>query len=401
MTDSRSIEDQGAAEVLEMIRRQAEEQVGFLITICEINSYTCNKNGTDTVSRLIVDNLEGILPDHRISGQTEVGDHHILGSGKEGKAVYLLGHTDTVFPPDHPFQTCRRKGEWLYGPGTADMKGGLAVMVYALRALHETGLIEPLNLTLILGSDEEKGAATSRMIYEEERGNARACLVGECAGSNGEIVTSRNGKAGGRLECTGVDRHVGSGKGDKASAILELAHQTIAMESLNGLMPGVKVNVGRIEGGLGPATVASGAECLIDLRWEEEEHYLVLLEQMKQISSRRHQAGASSRFTLLNHRPAMRAGPGTEDLFQRLQRVAARLGQKIAPSHRYGTSDGNFFGAAGVPTLDGFGPVGEKDHTEAERVKIASLHERTALLALFLLDLKQDEPMTGQIPAGD
>ncbi|MFC1543782.1 M20/M25/M40 family metallo-hydrolase [Gemmatimonadota bacterium] len=401
MTDSRNNEDPGVAETLEIIGRWAEEQVEFLISLCEINSYTWNKSGTDAVSRLIVENLEGILPDHRIAEQTEVGDHHILSSGKEGKAVYLLGHTDTVFPPDHPFQNCRRDREWVYGPGTADMKGGLAVMVYALRALHEAGLSAPLNLVMIVGSDEETGAATSRTIYEEESGKARACLVGECAGENGEIVVSRNGKAGGRLECTGVDRHVGSGSGDKTSAILELAHQTIAMESLNGLRPGVKVNVGRIEGGLGPATVASRAECMIDLRWEEEEHYLLLLEQMKQISSRRHQTGASSSFTLLNHRPAMRVGPGTEELFQRLQRVATRLGQKVAPSHRFGTSDGNFFGAAGVPTLDGFGPIGEKDHTVAERIKIASLQERTALLALFLLDLKQDDLTKGQVPAGD
>jgi len=387
VTGAGKSEDPGAAEVLETIQRRAEEQIEFLITLCEINSYTGNRSGTEAVACLIADRLEGVLPRHRIVEQTGVGDHHLLSSGGAGKAVYLLGHTDTVFPPDHPFQTCRREGEWLHGPGTADMKGGLVVMVYALLALHEAGLLAPLNLTLILGSDEETGSATSRALYEEERGKARACLVGECAGADGEIVSSRNGKAGGRLECTGLDRHVGSAGAEKTSAILELAHQTVALEALNGFRPGVRINVGRVEGGLGPATVAASAEGLIDLRWEDEEHFLPLLEQVERIVSHHHQPRAASRFTLLNYRPAMPAGPGTRDLFLRLQRVAAELGQKVEPSHRHGTSDGNFFGAVGVPTLDGFGPIGENDHTEGERIRIASLPERTALLALFLLDL--------------
>ena len=378
-------------KVLELIHRWEEEQLDFLIELCEQNSYTFHKQGSDRVSALILEKLEDIFPIHRIVDQKEVGNLHILKTKKQGKSLYLLGHTDTVFPPDHPFQTCRREGDWLCGPGTADMKGGLAVMVYALRALKHGCGDEFQNMTLILGGDEEIGSATSKMIYEQESKTALACLVGECAGKNGEIVASRNGKAGGRMETNGRDTHVGSIAQEKASAILELAQKVIAFESLNGIFPGVRVNVGRIEGGLGPGTIPSKASFLFDFRWQKEEHYNPLLERFQGIASTRKNPLCSSRMTLLNFRPAMPANEKTDAFVSRLQRIAEGLGQKVSTEHRQGTSDGNFFGANGVLTLDGFGPIGLNDHTPDERILLSSLKARTSLLALFLLGLKDAE----------
>jgi glutamate carboxypeptidase len=376
-------------KVFELINRRDQEQLDFLITLCEQNSYTFNKQGTDHVAAIILENLKEIFPIHKVVEQQEVGDHHILKTKKAGKQVCLLGHMDTVFPPDHPFQSCRRKGDWLQGPGTADMKGGLAVMVYALRILKSLGGLERLNATMILSGDEENGSVTSHDIYEEERKNASACLVGECAGENGEIVVSRNGKSGGRVKCFGRGRHVGSSSEEKASAILELARKVIAFESLNSFFPGVRVNVGHIEGGLGPGTVPSQASFLFDLRWEKEKHYRPLLDRIQGIVSESNHPQVSFHMTVLNHRPAMPLSKKTKNLLGLLQEVAKGWGQEISSEHRYGTSDGNFFGAMGVPTLDGFGPIGVKDHTTEERILISSLKERTALLALFLLYLTE------------
>ena len=376
-------------QILDLIKRWNAEQLDFLITLCEENSYTFNKPGSDCVSGLILEKLEGIFPVHRTIEQKEVGNHHILKSRDTEKAVFLLGHTDTVFPPDHPFQTCRRDGEWLYGPGTADMKGGLAVMVYALKALHQTEVLEKLNAAMILGSDEENGSVTSHSIYAQERENASLCLVAECAGENGEIVVSRNGKAGGRLDCHGYDQHVSTATGEKASAVLELAHKVIALESLNGVFPGVLVNAGRIEGGLGSGTVPAQASLLFDIRWEKDEHWDPLLERLQKIAAHCYSPRSQCRLTVLNHRPAMPFGKQTERFLPLLKKTAGELGQGLSTEHRRGTSDANFFGAAGVPTLDGFGPVGTRDHTPEERILISSLKERTSLLALFLLSLAE------------
>ncbi|MGD2246492.1 MAG: M20/M25/M40 family metallo-hydrolase [Candidatus Aminicenantes bacterium] len=376
-------------KVLNLIDKEAEDQLDFLIKLCNQNSYTFLKEGTDRVAALTLDRLEGIFSIHRKVEQEKTGALHILKRGDKKKAIYLLGHLDTVFPPDHPFQSCRRKGEWLYGPGTADMKGGLAVMVYALRTLAQAGGIENLNVVLILGADEENGSSSSQEIYEQERQNAAVCLVGECAGEKGEIVISRNGKAGGRLECVGLDQHVSTVTPDKASAILEMAHKVVAFESLNGLFSDVYVNVGRVEGGLGPSTVPAQASFLFDLRWEKEEHSELLLDSLREIVSHSDNPLCKSIMTLLNYRPAMPCSQKTNELFARLKNTADELGQELFFEHRRGTSDANYFGAAGVPTLDGFGPIGLNDHTPEESILVSSLKERTALLALFLLDLKE------------
>lgn len=377
-----------SARIADLIEGKEDEQREFLIALCKQNSYTFNTQGNDRVSSLILEKLGGVFPFHHLIKQERVGDHHILRSGKEGKAVHLLGHTDTVFPPDHPFKTCKRDGEWLHGPGTADMKGGLAVMVYALKALKEAGAMEDFSICMILGGDEENGSPTSRKIYEEERERAIVCLVGECAGENGEIVVSRNGKAGGMLECSGLDRHVSAVANEKASAILELAYKVIAFESLNDSYPDIRVNVGRIEGGLGPSTIPGNAHFLFDLRWQDETHYPALLERIQEIASQNEQAGCATHLEILNYRPAMPLNTKTEFLLHRLKETARELGQKINTEHRRGTSDGNFFGSSGVPTLDGFGPIGIDDHTPNERIWIPSLKTRTILLAFFLLDLK-------------
>jgi glutamate carboxypeptidase len=379
------------SRILDLIEGWKEEQLDFLIALCEQNSYTFHKQGTDHVTAMILEQLKNVFSTHRIVEQTEVGDHHLLKTRDEGKAIYLLGHADTVFPPEHPFQTCRRKGSWLNGPGTADMKGGLAVMIYALKAAQEAGALDSLNVALIIGADEENGSVTSRDLYESERAHARVCLVGECAGENGEFVASRNGKAGGRLICTGRDRHVGSTSEEKASAILEIAHKAIAFESVNDAFPGWRVNVGRIEGGLGPGTVPAHASFLFDLRWEKEEHFALLLGKIQEMVSRSEQPQCASELTILNHRPAMPSDEKTEILISLLRRAAGAIGQEISTEHRRGTSDGNFFGTGGVPTLDGFGPIGIDDHTPEERIFIPSLKSRTALLASLLLELKNSD----------
>jgi glutamate carboxypeptidase len=159
---------------------------------------------------------------------------------------------------------------------------------------------------------------------------------------------------------------------------------------LNGSIPGVRVNVGRIEGGLGSGTIPGSASFLFDLRWKEEEHFAPLLEKVKKIVSKSENPMCSSYLDLLNHRPAMPQTEKTEELLPALKKTAGILNQKIGLEHRKGTSDANFFGAFGVPTLDGFGPIGIKDHTPEERILISSLKERTSLLALFLINLREN-----------
>ena len=373
--------------VKEFIEAYSDEQLQFIVDLCNQNSYTHNKDGTDRVAAMITERLEGILPNHEVYRQADVGDHHLWRTTGEEKAIYLVGHMDTVFSPEHPFQRCRFEDSLLRGPGTGDMKGGVAVLVYALLALGHLGLLDRVNLVLILNGDEEIGSATSHPIFESERERALACLVAECGGRDGEFVISRNGKMGVKLDCYGHDRHVGSGTHEKSSAILELAHRIIALESLNEVLPGVSANAGRIEGGLGPATVAAHASCLADIRWESQSHQESLLRLLKDVTTKPVQSGCRTTCEILNSRPAMPAEESSLELYELLRQTGRRIGTAVSKSHRRGSSDANFFGAAGVPTLDGFGPISENDHTENEWIRVPSILPRTVLLALFLIDL--------------
>lgn len=375
-------------KVIALVDHWAQEQLDFLMELCNQNSYSLHKEGVDRASAVIIENLAGVLPVHKIKQEKEFGDHHVLENpaAAAAKAIYLVGHMDTVFPPDHPFQKCRREGGLLTGPGTADMKGGLAVMVYALKILKELGTLDNLPLVMILNSDEEAGSASSRELFLAERERARLCLVGECAGLHNEMVVSRNGKMGACIRSFGQGRHVSHGAAHKASAVLEMAHKIIVLEGLNGSLPGVDINVGRVEGGLGPGTVPESASCLLDIRWQEGDRQRALQEWLEAEIAASVLPGCRSEFEVMNFRPAMPENPDSRPLVQMVRQIARTLGQEIGTEHRRGTSDANFFGAFAVPTLDGWGPLGEKDHTAEEFIKLASLQERTALLSLFLLE---------------
>lgn len=373
--------------LLDFTEARAAEQLSFLIDLSNQNSYTYNKHGTDRVAEKILGKIGDLFPTHVVSEQTGCGNHHCLSNTSGSKSIHVLGHMDTVFPPDHAFRECRLDGDLLRGPGCGDMKAGLVSIVYAVLALKEAGVLDTIPLTVVLGGDEEVGSVTSRPIHEAARENALCCLVVEGAGQEGEVVVSRNGKLGARLDCYGQDRHIGSGTHEKSSAILELAHKTIALEALNGSLPGTSLNVGKIEGGLGPATVAARASAQLDVRWREQEHRDPMMEKIGALVSAEDLDGCRSEFTILNERPAMPACEENQQLAELVQRAGAELGQSVGQEHRRGTSDANFYGSFGVPTVDGIGPICQGYHTAEEYVVISSIKQRTALLANALVVL--------------
>jgi glutamate carboxypeptidase len=377
---------------VDFIRRHAQEQLQFVIDLSHQNSYSHNKAGTDRVAEMILDRIGGALPVHRVVEQGDVGDLHILGTVAEGKSIYLLGHMDTVFPPDHPFRTCRIEGDRLHGPGCGDMKAGLATIVYSLLALADAGALDRIPLKVVLAGDEEIGAITSRSVYEEEREKALAALVVEGAGAAGEIVVSRNGKIGARLDCYGKDQHVGAVHLQKASAVVELAHKAIRLEAINGVLPGARINVGKVEGGLGPATIPAQAHALIDVRWEDQGIRDELVEEVARVTGVHDLPGCRSELTILNERSAWPLTESTQRLADLIKGVSEDLGRPIGQEHRMGTSDSNFFGCAGVPTVDGLGPICEGYHTAEEFVYISSIPERTALVANSLLAIAGGGP---------
>jgi glutamate carboxypeptidase len=385
--------------MLRFVDEHAEEQLQFLIDLSRQNSYSWNKPGTDRVAAMILDRCAKVFAVHRAVEQTEVGDLHLLSTvPPDEQSIYVVAHMDTVFPPEHPFRECWVDGDKFHGPGAGDMKAGIATLVYAVLALQEARVLDEIPLTVVLAGDEEVGAVTSRSVYEEEIRMAQACLVVEGAGAGGEVVVSRYGKIGGRLDCMGKGQHVGTKDMSKASAILELAHKTLGIEGLNGVVPDTRLNVGTVEGGLSPATVPAAASALVDVRWKDQEHRASLVEKIHEVVNREDITGCRSEFSILNERPAWSETPGTLWLAGLVKAAGADVGLAIEEERRVGSSDSNFFGAEGVPTVDGLGPICRGYHTAEEFVFISSISKQTRLLANSLV--KVADALSSNPPQG-
>jgi glutamate carboxypeptidase len=307
------------------------------------------------------------------------GDHIRARFGTGERPVVLLGHFDTVWPIGTLSRMpLRREGAKLHGPGTFDMKAGIAIGMAAIRALRETGTPHP-PVTMIWTTDEEIGSGTSRALVEAEARQARAVLVLEPALPGGALKTARKGCGEFELIVDGIAAHAGLDPGKGASAIHELAVQIAAVERLQDLPHGISVNVGIIEGGSRPNVVADRARAVVDVRAPSLDAAARLESAFRGLQPAR----PGTRLTIRGgfERPPMERTPAVGRLFTLAADVAARLGRPLGEGSAGGGSDGNFTAALGVPTLDGLGAIGDGAHAAHEHVDTLSLSWRSALVA--------------------
>ena len=315
--------------------------------------------------------------------QAEVGDHVRAEFGTGADQILLLCHIDTVWPVGQLARMpVRRADGCLYGPGTYDMKAGVAVAMLAVRALFEAGSPPAARLVLLLTTDEETGSATSRSVIEDEARRSRAVLVFEPALPDGAVKTTRKGCGEFAITVRGVAAHAGIEPGKGASAIHELAEQILTLERLQDLALGVSVNVGMVRGGTRTNVVAEEARAAVDVRAACREDASRIDATIR--SLRPHRRGTELSITGGFERPPLERTAGVARLYELARQVAAELGFELKEGSTGGGSDGNFTAALGVPTLDGLGAVGDGAHALHEHVKLDSLPERAALAAGLL-----------------
>lgn len=372
--------------IREYIDAHEQEMHALLERIVRINSYTTIKSGVDAVG----DVLEEVMLDMgftvRRDNQTAAGDNLIAENAlrTDGRRVLLCGHMDTVFPPEDGFDCYRPDGANIIGPGVVDMKGGLVVGIYALKALQAAGKLDDMPIAFVFNSDEEIGSPDSRELIVEQAKNAALALVFECSGPGGKVVTARKGKLSFELAIKGQAGHSGNFTGPKATAILELAHKTIAIEALNNPDKGVSANVGVISGGVGPNTIAPAAHARIECRYWKETDGVILREAIEAVAAETFVPGTTTELTVIPGRPTMEKSEATEKLYSIVKAAGSDLGIPVEKSARGGVSDANFIAQAGTPVLDGMGPTGGKDHSHDEYMIASSLTERTILAAVTM-----------------
>jgi len=375
------------SRILEYLLAQQEAMIETLASLVALDSPSNDREGVNRVADFMGEALAGEAIGARVERlpQAAFGDHLHASWGEGPRQVLLLGHMDTVWPAGEtqkrPF---RIEGGRATGPGAFDMKGGLVVGLYALRALRALGLQPAHRLVLVLNSDEECGSPTSRAIIEEEGRRSIACLVLEPS-REGALVTWRKGVGRFEMEVQGLASHAGAAHERGVSAVAELAQQILRLESMTDYGRGTTVNVGVVQGGSKVNVRPAAAWAEIDLRVtaaEEGQRMAKTILGLQPVHP-----GAALEISGGMNRPPWESSPAGERLFQQAQRAGARLGLELWPAGTGGGSDGNFTAALGTPTLDGLGPVGEDAHALTEWVDVSSLPVRSALLAELLMDL--------------
>jgi len=297
------------------------------------------------------------------------------------KPVLVLGHLDTVWPVGTlKTMPCRVGDGRLWGPGTLDMKAGVAMAFTAIEMLGEAGLLQR-EIVLLLNTDEEVGSGISRPITERLAAESESVFVLEPA-QGLAYKTARKGTGDWRIEIKGVAAHAGVDFEKGASAILELARVIETVSGWTDLKRGLTVSVGLVGGGSKTNVIAAEA-------WAEVDGRIVRGADGKRLERKFAALKPVDRRCTISvaggiNRPPMERTRGTVKLYRQARSLAAELGFVLEEASTGGGSDGNFTSALGIPTLDGMGAVGEGAHAKHESIVLEHVAARTALLAGML-----------------
>jgi glutamate carboxypeptidase len=368
-----------------------------LVRWCDQNSGSENAAGLAAMLKLLradFGQLPGVIEEVPLSG-APASALRVRVRPRAPRQIFLSGHFDTVYGAADPFQECERlPPDKLRGPAVIDMKGGLVVMLAALQAFEATPAARDLGYEVLLNPDEETGSFGSAPWLTAAARQYELGLVFEPARPDGALVHSRKGTGNFTVTARGRAAHAASARRDGRNAIAALAEFLTAAGRLPEEMPGVLFNIGNIRGG-GPATnvVPDFAEAQLDLRvtkLAERDAVLARLEASAAPINARE--GFGLKLTGSFNRPPMELSPKAEAAFASWQQCGRELG--LAPFswvHAGGGSDANILAAAGLPCLDGLGPVGDRLHSPDEWVHLPSLVERAEIAALYLHRLAAGE----------
>ena len=375
------------ASRLQYFEDRRDQIIQTIRQLVEVESPTDNKEAVDRLGSLLAGRFEGLGGHAKFHRTQKFGDHlQVDFSGKSGgKPVMLLGHLDTVYPlgtlSTTPFRVADGR---LWGPGSFDMKSGIAFMLHAIEALrhwHGDQLLRPV--TALLVSDEEVGSDTSRHITESLARKSAAVLVLEPAyGPKGALKTARKGVGEYVLKVRGKAAHSGLDFQKGESAIIELARQIVQISKLTDLKRGISVNVGTVQGGTRSNVIPAEASAVLDARVARMKDAAGLDRKLRSLKpfNRKCKLEISGGI----NRPPLERTPVVVAVYKRAAEIAKQLGWKLEEAAVGGGSDGNFTAALGIPTLDGLGGVGEGAHATNESVRIAELPRRAALLSALI-----------------
>ena len=387
-------------------RAAAEPMLDQVLDWAAVNSGSRNLAGLERMADLLVDAfaaLPGLIRLERpaqveavdLNGRTIDVEHgrHLHLTVRPTAPVQLLftGHMDTVFGADHAFQQTRWLEDGvLNGPGVADMKGGLAVMLAALRSVEQSPIADRIGYEIVINSDEEVGSPASAALLAQAASGKHAALTYEPAAlPDGTLAGARPGSGNFSFVIRGRSAHAGRNPEEGRNALLAAADLALRLDRLK--RDGLTVNPSRIEGG-SPANVVPDLAILrANLRprtpeIEADARHLIDQAVAAVAAERDVQIELKGGFG----RPPKPLTPEAEALFHLVKKAGADLGQSISWQPSGGVCDGNNIAACGVPVVDTMGVRGGKIHSPEEFLIADSLQERSALSALTIIRLAEE-----------
>ncbi|MCX7017176.1 MAG: hydrolase [Candidatus Sumerlaeota bacterium] len=393
---------------LDWIDSQRERMIRLLEEWAAINSYSYNLEGLAALRAAMARELRrlpGALAEIELPPSRAIGPDGASSALPLGKAFSLRkdtgaarrallgGHMDTVYPPGQERPRLERVDEkTLRGPGVADMKGGLVVMLVALEAFERSPFAAHMDWEVLLNPDEEIGSPGSTPLLAECARRNRLGLIFEPALPDGGLVAARKGSGSFTAVARGRAAHAGRNPQEGRNAIHALAEFIVELTGLEQPNGGTTINVGRIEGGGAVNVVPDLAIGRFNVRAETVDEQRRVEEGVEAL---RRRIDAREGFSLDIHggfqAPPKRLDERTRVLLEHATECGRDLGLSLPWGSSGGVSDGNRLAAAGLPTLDSLGVVGVALHSPDEYMLVDSLTERARLAALLLMKLGAGE----------
>jgi len=385
-------------------RASAEPMLAQVEAWAAVNSGSRNLAGLETTAAMLADafsvlpcemSLEAAAPVESVdpSGRKIPLEHgrnlHLTVRPNAPVQLLFTGHMDTVYGPDHPFQEMA----WLEdgvlgGPGVADMKGGIAVMLAALKAIETVGA-QQIGYEVVINSDEEVGSLGSAALLSKAARGKRAALTYEPAAlPDGTLAGARPGSGNFDFTIHGRSAHAGRNPEDGRNALVAAAELAIRLK--DGMGPRLSVNPARIDGGSPNNVVPDLAVLRVNIRpatVEDQGRAQSLIDSAVAMVAASHEVSIDVHGHFA--RPPKPVTPEIQALFGVVRQAGADLGQSIDWKPTGGVCDGNNIAACGVPVIDTMGVRGGKIHSPEEYLIVESLNERAALSALTILRLAE------------
>ncbi len=357
----------------------------LLKRLVETESPSNDKAAVDRVGAIVAEECRNLGAAVEVMPNETTGNHIVArwGSG-QAKSLLILCHMDTVFPlgtlPRMPYY---EKDGKIFGPGTLDMKGGIAITLGAIAAMRQADQMPDRPIVAAFTSDEEIGSGTSRGLIETLARQAEMVFVLESGLLDGSLKTWRKGVGDFLVKVRGRAAHSGGDHEKGRNAIEEMAHQVLAIQKMTDYERGTTLNVGMIRGGFAANVVPDECEIDVDMRVlqpGEAERVRAAMQSLQPVLD-----GTSIEVNGALNRPPLPYNEVNRAAFEKAFQIAeAALGLELRASGAGGASDANFVAPLGVPVLDGLGAVGEGFHSEREYIFKGSLVERARLMTALL-----------------